>query len=67
MIELDAALQAVGAPLMVLDAEGRILIWNHVCTELTGFGFEEVRGRCPWDCLAPPEDAQRAKERFEQA
>jgi PAS domain S-box-containing protein len=67
MIELDAALQAVGAPLMVLDPEGRILIWNHACTELTGLGFEEVRGRCPWDCLAPPEDAPRAKERFEQA
>jgi len=64
--ELDPGLDAVRGPLMVLDAEGRILIWNHACAQLTGYGFDEVRGRCPWECVAPPEEMQRAKRLFQE-
>jgi PAS domain S-box-containing protein len=67
MIEIDPGLRAVSVPFMVLDADGKILLWNHACSELTGYGFDEVRGKCPWDCLAPTEEAQRARLSFQEA
>jgi len=64
--KIDPALRAVSAPLMVLDAGGRILIWNQACARLTGYDFNEVRGKCPWECLAPPEEVEGAKKRFQE-
>ena len=46
MIDFDMRLLEAKAPLMVvLDREGRILLWNRACSELLGYEFEEVRGR----------------------
>jgi PAS domain S-box-containing protein len=42
---LDAAEDLL---VVVLDCEGRIVQFNRVCQQLTGYSLEEVRGRKPW-------------------
>jgi PAS domain S-box-containing protein len=50
------AFEAVGALVVVLDVEGRIVHWNHWCSDLTGYSLEEVRGRKLWDFALLPEE-----------
>ena len=45
---VSAILHTVGALVVVLDAEGRIIRFNRACEQMTGYSFEEVRGRCIW-------------------
>ncbi len=40
----DALLEAIPCAVVVLNAEGRIVLWNAMAERLTGFGAEEVRG-----------------------
>src|SRR5579863_10019689 len=57
MTESDfGAFEAVGALVVVLDVEGRIVHWNHWCSDLTGYALEEVRGRKLWDFALLPEE-----------
>jgi len=53
----DALLQTVGALVIVLDAERRILIFNRACQEATGYSLEEVKGKRLGALLIPPEEA----------
>ncbi|HET8538789.1 MAG TPA: ATP-binding protein [Anaeromyxobacter sp.] len=54
-------IETVGALVVVLDGEGRILRWNHACETATGYGREEMIGRPVWDLLLPEErDGVRA-------
>ncbi len=41
-------LDTTGALVVVLDAEGRIVRFNHACEQTTGYQFDEVRGRHFW-------------------
>ncbi len=58
----EAVMDTVGALIVVLDREGRIVQFNRACETLTGYDFEEVRGRPVWDLLLLTEerDAVRA-------
>jgi PAS domain S-box-containing protein len=58
---LDAAKDLL---VVVLDREGRIVQFNRVCQQLTGYSIEEVRGRRPWDFLLPPDEVPAVKETF---
>ena len=58
---LDAAQDLM---VVVLDREGRIIQFNRVCQELTGYSFEEVKGRRPWDFLLLEDEAPAVKETF---
>jgi PAS domain S-box-containing protein len=61
MSELDGSLlNATATFMMVLDGQGRILVWNLACSEVTEYAHDEVLGRCPWDLLAISEDIWRA-------
>jgi two-component system CheB/CheR fusion protein len=51
---------------MVLDREGRIVQFNRVCQQLSGYSLEEVRGRRPWEFMVPPDEVPRLKETFEK-
>jgi PAS domain S-box-containing protein len=42
----------------VLDAEGRILLFNEACERATGFPRDEVVGRDARDFVIPPEEAE---------
>ncbi len=46
-------LNAIGALIVFLDNEGRIVRFNSACETLTGFSAEEMMGRKVWDVLAP--------------
>jgi PAS domain S-box-containing protein len=49
---------------MVLDRRGRMVRFNRTCERMTGWRFEELSGRPPWDCLLPPEEVEEAKQSF---
>jgi PAS domain S-box-containing protein len=53
--------EAVGALVVVLDVEGRIVHWNHCCSDLTGYPLDEVRGRHLWDFLLVPDEAEAVR------
>jgi diguanylate cyclase (GGDEF)-like protein/PAS domain S-box-containing protein len=58
---VDTILDTVGSLVCVLDPEGRILRFNRACELLTGFTFEEVRGRPFYDFLLPESEIESVK------
>ena len=60
-----AVLDTVGALIVVLDREGRIVRFNRTCEHTIGYTFDEVKGRYFWDLLLP-EEIQRVKDVFEK-
>jgi PAS domain S-box-containing protein len=54
---VSAILDTVGALVVVLDTQGRIVRFNRACEHLTGYTAAEVHGRCLWDLLRMPEEA----------
>jgi len=61
---MAALLNTVGALVIVLDREGRIVRFNHACEKLTGYSFAEVQGKCFWDWLVPAEELAGVKTAF---
>jgi PAS domain S-box-containing protein len=62
----SAVLDTVGALVVVLDREGRIVRFNRACERLTGYTFAEVRNRCFWDLFLIPEELEPVKHVFEK-
>jgi PAS domain S-box-containing protein len=62
---ISAILDTVGALVVVLDNEGRILRFNPACEITSGYSMEEVQGKCFWDLFLLPEEAERFKSVFE--
>lgn len=61
---LAAALDTVDALIIVLDTNGRILQFNRACERVSGYRFEEVRGRVFWDFLIPDGDLDGVRRLF---
>src|ERR1035437_8652565 len=57
----NTILDTVGALVVVLDPQGRIVRWNQACEQITGYSFEEVNGKCVWDLFLIPEELEPAK------
>jgi len=53
---IAAVLDTIGALVVVLDREGRVLRFNRACEETTGFSASEVVGAPIWDRLICPEE-----------
>lgn len=51
----DALLDALGAAVVVLDTQGKIVRFNRAAEEITGYKFVELKGQAIWDWLIPPE------------
>jgi PAS domain S-box-containing protein len=62
---ISAILDTVGALVVVLDQEGRILRFNPACETTSGYSLNEVQGKCFWDLFLVPEEADRFKAVFE--
>lgn len=60
----DALLHVVGALVVVLDSDGRIVRFNRACEVVTGYAAAEVLGRGVWDFLLLPEERGPVKEVF---
>jgi PAS domain S-box-containing protein len=59
---VSAILDVIGALVVVLDREGRILKFNQACEKTTGYTFDEVVGRCFWDFLLLPEEMDGVRD-----
>ena len=53
---ISAVLDTASALVVVYDSDGRMLLFNSACEQLTGFSFDEVRGRTPAEFLIPSEE-----------
>jgi PAS domain S-box-containing protein len=63
---LSAILDTVGALVVVLDREGRIIRFNRACEQLTGYAFSEAQGRPLWELFLVPEEVAGFKALFQK-
>ncbi len=63
---VSAILDTVGALVVVLDREGRIIRFNRACEQTSGYSFAEVSGQKIWDVFMVPEEVDRFKSDFQQ-
>jgi PAS domain S-box-containing protein len=61
---IATVLSTAGALVVVVDRKGHIVRFNKACEKLTGYAFEELRGKHVWDMLVIPEEAESAKAGF---
>jgi PAS domain S-box-containing protein len=62
---LSAVLSTAGALVVVLDRRGRIVRFNRTCEKLTGYLFEEVKGKPFWDLFLLRNEMNQVKVVFE--
>jgi PAS domain S-box-containing protein len=63
---VSAIFDTVGALVIVLDRDGRIVRFNRACEQITGYSVEESTGRCIWDLCVAAEEAGEFKDAFLQ-
>ncbi len=56
---VSTILHTVGALVVVLDPEGRIVRFNRACELVSGYNFDEVNQKYFWDLCGVPEEAER--------
>ena len=61
-----AMLDTVGALVIVLDDEGRIIRFNRACEQSTGRTLSDVAGKRVWDLFIPEEDSATFQMQFEK-
>lgn len=49
----QTVIESANALVVLLDAEGRIVLFNKACETLTGLDRSEVLGRFPWETVIP--------------
>lgn len=59
---INTVLETVGALVVVLDVDGRIVRFNKACENLSGYNFDEIRNKYPWDTVIPKDDAREVRE-----
>lgn len=62
---ISTILETAGSMVVVLDEAGRVLRFNRACEQVTGFRFEEVRGRAVWDVLVPEDEREAVQGGFQ--
>lgn len=62
----DAILHTVGALVVVLDPQGRIIRFNRACEQITGYSLAQVKGKYFWELFSIPTEAQTAKKHWEK-
>ncbi len=63
---VSAILDTVGALVIVLDREGRIVRLNRACEQITGTTLEQARGQRVWDLFLVPEEREQFQTMFQQ-
>jgi PAS domain S-box-containing protein len=64
---LSAIFDTVGALIVVLDPEGRIVRFNRACEQTTGYSFADVQGKYVWDLFLAAEEIEDFKTLLEQS
>ncbi|MEW6026923.1 MAG: PAS domain S-box protein [Planctomycetota bacterium] len=60
----SAIVETVGALVVVLDRQGRIVSFNKTCEEVTGYTSKEVFTKNVWDVFIIPEEVKQVKDVF---
>jgi PAS domain S-box-containing protein len=63
---ISAVLHTASALVIVLDSQGQIVRFNQACEQITGYSFDEVRGRYFWNLFLLPEEVESVKAVFEE-
>ncbi|MBD2415521.1 ATPase [Nostoc calcicola FACHB-389] len=63
---ISAVLDTASALVIVTDSQGQIVRFNQACEQITGYSFDEVRGRYFWNLFLLPEQMESVKAVFEQ-
>lgn len=63
-LSLDDLGEVIGAMLIVLDRNGRIIYFNPACEQVSGYARAEAFGRKLWDLLVPPGERDEAMAVF---
>ncbi len=63
---VSAIIDTVGALVVVLDRQGRIVRFNRACEQTTGYSFKEVSGRRIREVFMVPEEIERFTSILEQ-
>src|ERR1700675_4454328 len=58
---VSAILDTVGALVVVLDSDGRIIRFNRACEQMTGYSFAEVAGQKIWNLFLRLEEVDTFK------
>ncbi len=61
---VSAIFDTVGALIVVLDRDGRIVRFNRACEQMTGYSVDEAKGKYVWDMLLVPEEAAEFQKLF---
>jgi len=61
---VSAIFDTVGALIVVLDREGRIVRFNRACERMTGYSVEEAATKFVWDLFVVPEEAAEFRKLF---
>jgi PAS domain S-box-containing protein len=59
-----AILETAAVLVVVLDCQGRIVLFNRACRQATGYKWEEVQGRVIWDFLIIPQEREAVRNIF---
>src|SRR6202020_32898 len=62
----SAILDSIGTLVVVLDPRMRIVRFNRVCEETTGYSFADVRSRFIWDLMTVPEQAEHFRNALQE-
>ncbi len=60
-----AVLDVIGALVVVLDGDGRIVRFNRACERTTGYTEAEVHGRAFWELFVRPDDVASVRQAFD--
>lgn len=61
---LFTILDTVGALVVVLDPEGRVVRFNRACEQTTGYSFSEIKGQHIWDLFLTSDEVDNFKAIF---
>ena len=59
-----AVLETAGAMVVVTDLDGVIVRFNRACQQVTGFSFDEVKGKSSWDLLLSSQERDEVKAAY---
>ena len=60
----SAVIDTAAVLVVILDPHGQIVRFNRACEQVTGYGFDEVKGKPFWDVFLIPEEAEAVKGVF---
>ena len=63
---ITTLLDTVGALVCVLDNVGHIVMFNRACEEVSGYRFDEVKGKFIWDLFLIDEEIEPVKQVFKK-